>query len=79
MALDWYNKAAEAGSVAAQNNLGYMYATGQGVTQNDETAVEWYRLTADAGNDIGQFNLGWMYATGRGVQTGRPGSRCFVH
>jgi len=30
----------------AQSNLGFMYATGVGVPQNDAEAVRWYRLAS---------------------------------
>jgi len=44
-----------------------MYSKGQGVPQNDKTAVRWYRLAAEQGIDLTQLNLGWMYANGKGV------------
>jgi TPR repeat protein len=31
---------------AAQNNLGFMYANGQGVAQDYSEALKWYRLAA---------------------------------
>ena len=39
-----YRPLADQGYDGAQNNLGFMYANGQGVTQDDATAVKWYRL-----------------------------------
>jgi TonB family protein len=51
----------------AQNFVGEMYANGQGVTQNDETAVFWYLHAAENGNSNAQINLGDMYAAGKGV------------
>ncbi len=33
-AVRWYRLAAEQGYVSAQTNLGVMYATGEGVTQD---------------------------------------------
>ena len=44
-----------------------MYATGQGVPEDDAEAVRWYRLAAEQGYAAAQFNLGVMYATGQGV------------
>ena len=69
--VTWYRRAAKQGHVEAQFNLGFMYATGRGVTQ-DETvavrvAVRWYRLAADQGYAGAQSNLGVMYEKGRGV------------
>ena len=46
-----YTKAAEQGNTDAQFNLGYMYATGQGVTQNDELAHMWLNLAATEGDE----------------------------
>ena len=50
------------------NNLGFMYAEGRNVPQDDESAVEWFRRAADQNDANGQNNLGVMYAEGRGVQ-----------
>ena len=58
---------AEAGVADAQYNLGVMYATGRGVTQDYAEAVRWYRLAAGQGDADAQYNLGVMYANGRGV------------
>ena len=35
-------KLAEQGNALAQSNLGTMYADGDGVPENDKTAVMWY-------------------------------------
>jgi TPR repeat protein len=48
-------------------NVGWMYAQGLNVPQDEEEAARWYRLAADQGNVLAQFNLGWMYSNGRGV------------
>jgi len=66
-AAKWYRKAAEQGHADAQNNLGVMYATGKGVTQNNIEAVKWFRKAAQQGHADAQNNLGWMYAAGKGV------------
>jgi hypothetical protein len=44
-----------------------MYQNGQGVTQDDKTAVKWYTLAAEQGFADAQFNLGVMYVQGTGV------------
>ena len=54
-------------NAAAQFNLGVMHEKGQGVPQNDKTALKWYRLAAEQGNAAAQFNLGVMYNEGEGV------------
>ena len=48
--------------------LGWMYANGRGVEQDDAEAVKWYRLAAEQGDADAQASLGWMYASGRGVE-----------
>jgi TPR repeat protein len=58
---------AENGEVAAQGSLGFKYANGQGVPQDDKQAVKWWRLAADQGDAEAQYNLGVMYANGQGV------------
>ena len=59
--------AAEQGDADAQFDLGFMYATGRGVPQDDVEAVRWYRLATEQGHARAQITLGVMYATGRGV------------
>jgi TPR repeat protein len=58
---------AELGHVIAQNNLGVMYANGNGVLENDKAAVEWLTLAAEQGYADSQHNLGAMYDHGEGV------------
>ena len=66
--IDRCRVAAEQGDAAAQSNLGWRYANGRGVRQDDVEAVRWYRQAAEQGNAAAQFNLGWMYDNGRGVR-----------
>jgi TPR repeat protein len=58
---------ADQGDASAQLHLGFMYAKGQGVPQNEAEAAKWYRKAADQGEANAQVNLGFMYANGRGV------------
>jgi TPR repeat protein len=51
----------------AQNDLGFMYEKGMGVTQSHEKAVKWYRKAAEQGYAIAQYNLGIKYSRGQGV------------
>jgi TPR repeat protein len=44
-----------------------MYANGEGVPEDDATAVMWYTKSAEQGNASAQFNLGLMYDNGDGV------------
>lgn len=66
-AVKWYRKAAEQGCAEAQYNLGFMYASGDGVTQNYSEAVKWCRKAAEQGNADAHNALGNMYMMGRGV------------
>ena len=65
--LDSLEAAAEQGDVEAQFNLGYMYATGEGIPKNYTEAVRWFRMAAEQGDTNAQYNLGYMYATGEGI------------
>ena len=44
-----------------------MYASGEGVPEDDAEAARWYRLAADQGHADAQNNLGLKYASGEGV------------
>jgi TPR repeat protein len=66
-AVSWYRKAAELGMPWAMNNLGKMYAHGQGGLKPDSaTAVSWYRKALELGNEQAMNNLGSMYELGEG-------------
>jgi hypothetical protein len=58
---------AESGNAEAQNLLGVMYDTGEGVAEDDAEAVKWYRKAAEQGHEDAQFILGVAYVTGEGV------------
>ena len=60
-AIEWYQKAAEAGSTAAMKKIGHMYYDGIGVTIDAEKAWEWYRKAADAG-DAGAMAAVYSFA-----------------
>ncbi len=66
-ALKEFRVLAEQGYAGAQNNLGLMYAEGQGVPPDDKEAARWFRLAAAQGDAKAQYNLGVMYAEGQGV------------
>ena len=59
-ALAEWTPLAEQGDVDAQFNLGYMYNNGEGVPENDKTAVKWYTKAAEQGHASAQTNLGVM-------------------
>lgn len=49
-ALTWYKKAAKQGHADAQNNLGAMYLTGNGVSRDIDIAIQWYIKSSSQGN-----------------------------
>ena len=51
------SQAAEQGNSYAQNNLGYCYEKGYGVTKSITEAVKWYRKAAEQGNENAKTNL----------------------
>jgi TPR repeat protein len=67
IALRLFRPLADQGEAAAQNNLGAMYANGQGVPRDYAEAVKWYRKAADQGYALAQTSLGFMYEQGQGV------------
>jgi len=66
-ALKLYRSSADHGDAAAQNTLGRMYESGQGVPLDYGEALKWYRKAADQGYAEAQANLGSLYEQGKGV------------
>ncbi|MBD1433913.1 sel1 repeat family protein [Sphingobacterium sp. DN00404] len=62
-----HRPAADQGNAEAQNQLGYMYLHGKGVTKSDVEAVKLFQKAAEQGNSDAYTNLGYCYANGRGV------------
>lgn len=58
---------ANQGDPSAQNDIGYMYENGDGVTQNHGEAMKWYFSAAFRGNVYAQYNVARMYRDGYGV------------
>jgi TPR repeat protein len=58
---------AEKGSAKAQNVLGYLYQSGQGVERDYAEALRWYMKAANQGDAEAQNNVGVMYENGHGV------------
>ena len=48
-ALEWYNKAANAGNNVTMSNIGRMYECGKGVEQDYTKALEWYTRSYNSG------------------------------
>jgi uncharacterized protein len=59
---------AEQGDADAQNILGLMYYSGQGVPQDYAAAATWFLKAAEQGDTDAQYDLGVMYAKGEGVR-----------
>ena len=70
--MTWYERAAQQGLAKAQNNLGYLYASGLGVRRDMEKAAGWYRRAAEQGEAKAQNNLAILYARGDGVNGDIP-------
>lgn len=66
-ALGLFRPLAEQGDAAAQNDLGWMYSHGDGVTQDVKEAIRLYQLSAKQGNASAEYNLGVMYFEGSSV------------
>ncbi|MBL9211916.1 MAG: sel1 repeat family protein [Opitutaceae bacterium] len=54
--------------MTAENNLGLLYAKGEGVPIDGVRAARWLRRPAEEGVAIARNNLGLLYAMGRGVK-----------
>lgn len=66
----WYRKAAEQGSLLAQNNLGILYFKGEGVPKDQSQASLWLTQAAEQGDPYAQRNLALHY-----LCIGHPDSR----
>lgn len=66
-ALREFQPLAEAGDAKAQYLLGFMYANGFGLPNDEREALKWYRLAAEQGEVKSQYSLGVMYYGGEGV------------
>lgn len=68
-ALRLWQPQAERGDVAAQFNLGVLYANGQGVQQDYDEAIKWYRMAAEQGDILAHSNIEALYASGKSKLT----------
>ena len=55
-AVRWYRLAADQGHAYAQLNLGWMYADGEGVVQDNVTAHMWFNIAGANGVEFGRDN-----------------------
>jgi hypothetical protein len=67
-AAEWYRKAADKGSIAAELHLAVLYRDGGREFPRDMVqAGEWYRKAAEQGDVSAQGILGVLYSIGQGV------------
>lgn len=59
-----FRQAADLGDTAAMIDLGECYRSGDGVTQDESTALSWFRRAAEAGNTSAMVLTGAMYLLG---------------
>ena len=62
------SQAAEAGDPDATAHLGHMYANGNGVDQDNGTALAYFSAAAEVNHPGGLYGLGYMYLSGYGVE-----------
>lgn len=63
-AIEFYELAAQQGSLPAEYNLGIIYLLGDGVTADMNLALKWLTDSAFKGNDYAQFVLARIYENG---------------
>ncbi len=61
-------RAAEAGNVKAQYNLGIYYTGAYGTAADWDSAAKWFAAAADKSNAVAQYNLALLYIDGKGVE-----------
>lgn len=62
-----YLQAAYMGNALAQNNAGYAYMSGEGIEQDQASAVYWLQKAAEQNQPSAMNNLGRCYSQGWGV------------
>ena len=67
-AIELFRQLATDQHAGAQNYLGVMYSSGQGVAKDDTVAFKWFRRAAEQGYAKAQFNLALHFQYGRGVE-----------
>ncbi len=67
-AVAWLRKAADQGHPGAMLQLGKLYRSGIGLTQNYALAAQWIQAAAGAGHDESMVELGRLYRSGIGVE-----------
>ncbi|SMF24409.1 TPR repeat [Tistlia consotensis] len=78
-AADWYRQAADAGVIAAQNNLALLYAKGEGVPRDLAMAAKLWEQAAVRGHPTAQYNLGLLHLRGEGVERDDAQGAAWIH
>ena len=68
-AIPLFRQAAEMQNGVAERYLGYVYATGSGISKDLTEAEKWYRTAAEHGDVKAQFNLALFCLTGADGET----------
>ena len=71
-ALQLWRKLAQQGDVAAQYNMGALYAAGEGADPSPEEAHKWFLFAAQSGNAAAQFEAAKNFEFGRGTEASLP-------
>ena len=71
----WFTKSAEQGDADAEWRLAGLFGAGEGVTQDNRSALYWIEKAAEDGQVQAQWTLGMNYRDGRDV--GRDQRRAF--
>ena len=66
-AMLWWKQAAKHGYTPAMNNVGLLYAQGNGVKQDYEEAFKWWMRAAERGDAWAMNAVGDLYENGQGV------------
>jgi TPR repeat protein len=66
-AADWYQKAADQGYAAAEEELGSLFYTGRGRAKNYNEALKWFGRAADKGSLTAKLFVGLMHYNGEGT------------
>lgn len=67
-AFFWLTKSAMNGDTEAENDLGFMYEHGEGISSYAEAAFDWYSKSAEKGFPPAQNNLARLYFLGQGTK-----------
>ena len=68
VAVQYLERAADAGDPDAMAHLGHMYANGFAVKQSNKTAWQFFWKAAERGHASGFFGMGYMHLTGQGAE-----------